>query len=100
MPCDYIGSNTTSVRNLCGLLICLLNTSFDMNIYDFFKPKSQQRPSMRNVKHTQLLANHSRGRLLPSLQSSTPIQTEPSDWGGGQNRTENSLLLQNDDVFI
>ncbi len=57
---------------------------------------------MRNVKHTQLLANHSSGRLLPSLQSSTPIQTEPSDGGGGggQNRTENSLLLQNDDVFI
>ncbi len=38
---------------------------------------------MRNVKHTQLLANHSSGRLLPSLQSSTPIQTEPSDGGGG-----------------
>ncbi len=59
---------------------------------------------MRNVKHTQLLANHSSGRLLPSLQSSTPIQTDPSDWGGrgfgGQNRTENGLLLQNVDVFI
>ncbi len=45
-----------------------------------------------------VLANHSRGRLLPSLQSTTPIQTKRSD-EGGQNRTENSLLLLNDDVF-
>ncbi len=42
---------------------------------------------MRNVKHTQLLANHRSGRLLPSLQSSTPIQTEPSDGGGGGVKT-------------
>ncbi len=51
------------------------------------------------VKHKQLLANHSSGRLLPSLQSATtPIQTERSD-EGGQNRTEYSLLLLNYDVF-
>ncbi len=30
---------------------------------------------MYAVKHTQLLANHKRGRLLSSLQSATPIQT-------------------------
>ncbi len=34
------------------------------------------------VKHTQLLASHSSGRLLPSLQSATPIQTEHSDEEG------------------
>ncbi len=34
------------------------------------------------VKHTQLIANHSSGQLLPSLQSTTPIQTERSDEGG------------------
>ncbi len=53
---------------------------------------------MYTVTHTQLLANHSSGRLLPSLQSSTPIQTERSD-EGVKNRTENSLLLLNYDVF-
>uniref|UniRef100_A0A673J5E0 Double C2-like domains, beta n=1 Tax=Sinocyclocheilus rhinocerous TaxID=307959 RepID=A0A673J5E0_9TELE len=31
--------------------------------------------------HTQLLANHSSGHLLPSLQSATPILTERSDEG-------------------
>ncbi len=32
-----------------------------------FNPKSQQRPSVKAVKHTQLLANHSTGgRLLQS----------------------------------
>ncbi len=36
---------------------------------------------MYAVKHTQLLANHSSGCLLQSLQSSTPIQTERSDEG-------------------
>ncbi len=42
-----------------------------------FKPKSLQHPSVKDVtvKHTQVLANHSCGRLLPSLQSATPIQT-------------------------
>ncbi len=51
------------------------------------------------LSHTQLLANHSSGRLLPSLQSSTPIQTERFD-EGVKNRTENSLLLLNYDVFL
>ncbi len=36
---------------------------------------------MYAVKHTQLLANHSNGRLLLSLQSTKPIQTERSDEG-------------------
>ncbi len=53
---------------------------------------------MQAVKHIQLLANHSSGCLLLSLQSSTPLQTERSD-EGVKNRTENSLLLQNYDVF-
>ncbi len=54
---------------------------------------------MYAVKHTQLLVNHSSGRLLPSLQSATPIQTERSD-EGVKNRTENSLLLLHYDVFL
>ncbi len=37
---------------------------------------------MYTGKHTQLLANHSSGRLLLSLQSSTPVQTKRSDEGG------------------
>ncbi len=53
---------------------------------------------MLAVKHTQLLANHTGGHLLPSLQATTSIQTERSD-EGGQNRTENSLLHLNDYVF-
>ncbi len=32
-------------------------------------------------EHTQLLANHSSGHLLSSLQSAIPIQTERSDEG-------------------
>ncbi len=47
---------------------------------------------MSAVKHAQLLANQSIGCSLRSLQSSTLIQTERSD-EGGQNRTENNLLL-------
>ncbi len=43
--------------------------------------------------------NHSSGRLLLSLQFAMPIQTEHSD-EGGQNRTENNLLLWNYDVFL
>ncbi len=46
---------------------------------------------MYAVKHTELVANHSSGRLLLSLQSATPIQTERSD-EGVKNRTENSLF--------
>ncbi len=38
------------------------------------------------------------GRLLLSLQSATPIQTERSD-DGGQIRTGNSLVLLKYDVF-
>ncbi len=38
------------------------------------------------------------GRLLLSLQSATPTQTENSD-EGVKNWTENSLLLLNYDVF-
>ncbi len=49
---------------------------------------------MYAVKHTQVLANHSSGRLLQSLQSTMPIQTARSD-EGVKNRTENSLLLLN-----
>ncbi len=45
-----------------------------------------------------MLANHSSGRLLPSLQSATSIQTESSD-DGCQNRTEHGLLLLDYDVF-
>ncbi len=44
---------------------------------------------MHAIKHTQLLANHSSGRLLLSLQSTTPVQTERSD-ERGQSTTENS----------
>ncbi len=46
---------------------------------------------MYAVKHTELVANHSSGRLLLSLQSATPIQTERSD-EGVKNSTENSLF--------
>ncbi len=45
------------------------------------------------------LANHSSGCLLQSQQFATPIQTERSD-EGGQNRTENSLLLLNYELFV
>ncbi len=54
-------------------------------------------PSMKDVG-CQTFTVISVGRFLPSLQSATPIQTERSD-EGGQNRTENSLLLLNYDVF-
>ncbi len=42
---------------------------------------------------------HSKGCLLPSLQSSTAIQTERSD-EGGQEQDRNRLLLLNYDVFL
>ncbi len=45
------------------------------------------------------LANHSSGCLLQSQQFATPIQTERSD-EGSQNRTENSLLLLNYELFV
>ncbi len=47
-------------------------------------------PSVKDTD-TQVLANQSSGRLLPSLQSATPIQTKRSD-EGVKNRTENSLF--------
>ncbi len=37
-------------------------------------------------EHTQLLANHSSGHLLSSLQSAIPIQTERSERGLKQDR--------------
>ncbi len=39
-------------------------------------------PHITIVKNIQLLANYSSRCLLPSLQSSTPIQTEHSGEGG------------------
>ncbi len=82
-----IGSDSnvaTQLFLLCGhyCFVCFYRL-FNM-YWVFMRPKSQQHPSMRNVavKHTQLLANHSSGRLLPSLQFTTPSQTERSDEGG------------------
>ncbi len=77
--------------------------SFDMfffSIYAFFKlnHSSVHLWRMLAVNHTQLLANHSSGRLLHNLQSATAIKTEHTD-EGIKNRTENSLLLLNYDVF-
>ncbi len=43
---------------------------------------------------TYTTVNYSSGHLLKSLQSATPIQTECSD-EGGQNRTEDGILLLN-----
>ncbi len=69
-----------------------------LSIYAFW-PKSHQRPSVKDVD-CQTYTSHSSGRLLSSLQSAMPVQTENSDEGGGggggvKNRAENSLLLQN-----
>ncbi len=52
-----------------------------IELFMHFFPKSQQCPSMRNERMLSniLLPNHRNGRLLPSLQSATPIQTKRSD---------------------
>ncbi len=62
------------------------------------KHSTEQEEEEFSVNKNQLLANHSSGCLLLSLQSSTSIQTKHSD-ERGQIRKENSLLLLNDDVF-
>ncbi len=72
---NYIGSNNNvlSVTTDCLIWIEYLCVS-DLNDSSVHLGCT--------VKNTQLLANHSSGHLLPSLQSSTPIQTERSDEGG------------------
>ncbi len=53
-----------------------------LTIFDLMSLHSTHQCRTYAVKHTQLLANHSSGCLLPCLQSSsTPIQTERSDEG-------------------
>ncbi len=71
---------TTSVRTWF-----FVHRLFDMyRVVMCFWPKSQQCPSMRNVCYqtyttVHIQTNHSRGCLLLSLQSATPMQTERSD---------------------
>ncbi len=85
----------TSVSN-CFLVcahycfVCYYRSS-DIYIYAFFTYSSIHLWGIYAV--TQLLANHSTGHLLQSRQS-MPTQTGHFD-EGGQNRTENSLLLLN-----
>ncbi len=73
-----LDSTTTSHHR--SVSNCFVTSYRSLELFMRFWPKSQQRPSMRNV--TKVLANHSSGRLLPSLQSATYIQTECSDEGG------------------
>ncbi len=83
-----IMSQHTSVSNW-SLLLCLLNRSF--NKYWVFM----------SINEECMLSNttpHSSGCMLPGPQSATPTQTV-FWWGGVKNRTENSLLLLNYDVF-
>ncbi len=102
---DYSGSDSNvatqvwvTVFSTWSLLLCLLLQIVWYEYLGVFKSKSQQHSSVKDIGcqtyTTTVLANHSSGRLLPSLQSTTPIQTKHSD-EGGQNRTENSLLLLN-----
>ncbi len=84
---DYIGSDTNvaidkcevTAFNMCSLLLRLLQQI--INIYWVFNHSSFHIWGMYAVKHTQVLANHSRGYLHQSLQSAMPIQTERSDEG-------------------
>ncbi len=75
---DYIGSDTNWVTVFItwSLLLCLLLQIiwYVLSVFDL-NHSNVHLWGMYPVKHTQLLANHSSGRLLLSLQSSTPIQT-------------------------
>ncbi len=65
----FVWSVITDCLNYIELCI------FDLN------PSSIHLWGIYAVQHTQVLANHSSGRLLQSPQSATPIQTERSDEG-------------------
>ncbi len=66
-----IGLSIITVNVMCTEYLCVFNLNHS----------SVHLCRMYAVKHTLLLANHSSGRLLQSLQSVTP-QTERSDEGG------------------
>ncbi len=76
---DYIGSDSyvaTQVRATVFIPWLLLNRSFDISICVFtLNHNSMHLWRLKTVKHTQVLANHSSGRLLSSLQSITPKQS-------------------------
>ncbi len=82
-------SQNTSVSNCFHYVITIafsVITDRLIRVFMRFYPKSQQRPSVNDVgcricvKYTQLLANHSSGRLLPIM--SIMRQTQFSDEGG------------------
>ncbi len=59
-------------RFICTEYLCV----FDLNL------SSVHLWGMYNVKYTSVSQSYSSGRLLRSLQSATPIQTERFRWGG------------------
>ncbi len=109
---DSNAANTqvwVTVFIMWSLLLCLYYRLFDMYwVFMHFWPKSQQRPSMKDVavKHTTIVSQSQQWAFTSeSTIRHVPIQTDRSDgggggWGGGvKNRAENSLLLLNYNVF-